>query len=301
MSRWQNWVESQQKTVEADGVCAATIRLEASDGGVWGTWSVKTEELSDVIEQTIELLVEDLPKERHSCRLVSYDSKGEQLAIMPHAVMGRSAEAGKQANRDRSHAQATAVHLGNAEQVLGIQSRQLERQKNLETELFEDNLILRQKLVELMTDTMHSRTSEKIAEERLAVFRELVATSKPLLEAVISMGAEFATYKFSEVVEGLKRKQLAEESLTSENERLKKELEALRAAAARDQTSQGESDSQKENEGGKDRKPVDGAVSDGSVRTRKARGDGQRSGQRNRGRAAGNGRCPPSTRTRGAG
>jgi len=297
MSRWQNWVESQQKTVEADGVCAVSIRLEGPDNAVWGTWSTKTEDLSDVIEQTIELLVEDLPKERHSCRLVSYDSKGEQLAIMPHAVMGRSAEAGKQANRDRSHAQATAVHLGNAEQVLGIQSRQLERQKNLETELFEDNLILRQKLVELMTDTMHSRTSEKIAEERLAVFRELVATSKPLLEAVIAMGAEFATYKFSEVVEGLKRKQLAEESLTSENERLKTQLAELKAKQDELKAEQ----ERWQHEQGEKRKPVDGAIPDGPVRTRKTRGDGQRSSQGNRGRTAGNGRCPPTARTRGAG
>lgn len=278
-------------------MCATTIRLEASDGGVWGTWAVKTDDLADVIEQTIELLVEDLPKERHSCRLVSYDSKGEQLAVMPHAVMGRSAEAGKQANRDRSHAQATAVHLGNAEQVLGIQSRQLERQKNLENDLFEDNLVLREKLVNLMTDTLATRTNEKIAEERLQVFKELVATSKPLLEAVIAMGAEFATYKFSEIVEGLKRKQLAEESLTGENERLKKQLEETQRQAA-------ELVVEKErwqSHGEKERKPTDGAVPDRPVRTRKARGDGQSSNQRNRGRSAGNGRCPPSTRTRGAG
>lgn len=273
MSRWQNWVESQCRTVEADGVAAATIRLESSDGTAWGTWSVKTESLEEVIENTIELLAEDLPKERHACRLVSYDSKGEQLSIMPHAVMGRSAEASKISNRDRSHAQATAVHLANAEQVLGIQSRQLDKFKTVEAEIFEDNLILRQKLIELMNATSLTRVNEKIAEERLQVFKELVATSKPLLEAVIAMGAEFATFKFSEIVEGLKRKQLAEESLTTENQRLKEELAALAKKVADAEAH---------------RESADSAVPDGAQRTRKTQTNGGTSRQGNHRRRAGN-------------
>ncbi len=287
MSSWKNWVESQSRTVEADGVCAAVIRLEAPDGAVWGTWSVKTPELEDVIEAAIELMAEDLSKERHSCRLVSYDGKGEQLAIMPHSVTGRSTEAAKQGNRDRAHAQATSVHLANAEQVLGVQSRQLQRIVEDHTNLFEDNLLLREKLVNLLSDTLANRASERLAEERLNVFKELVATSKPLLEAVIAMGAEFATFKFSEIVEGLKRKQMAEESATNENERLKKELEELRSAMAATR--------EKENEGGKEnREPVDGVIPDGAQRTRKTRGDGKAGSQGNRRRHAGNSGQPPA-------
>jgi len=293
MSRWQNWIESQQKTVEADGACAVTIRLEGPDTSVWGTWAAKTEELAEVIEQTIELLVEDLPKERHSCRLVSYDSKGEQLAIMPHAVMGRSAEANKQANRDRAHAQATSVHLGNAEQVLSIQSRQLTRMAEQQNSECEDNLILRQKLMELMSDTLARRTDERLAEERMAVFKELVATSKPLLEAVIAMGAEFATYKFSEIVEGLKRKEIAAESMSSENERLKRELEVSKKQAAELAAERERWQHDKES-----RESVDSVVPDSAQRTRKAQGNGDGSRKRNRGRSAGNSRHPPARSTR---
>lgn len=276
MSRWQTWLDSQQRTVEPDGVCASTIRLEAPDGSVWGTWSVKTEELDDVIEAAIEILVEDLPKERHACRLVSYDSKGEQLAIMPHAVMGRSTEAGKTANRDRAHAQATSVHLGNAEQVLGIQFRQLERQAAQQTDLFEDNLVLREKLVGLLSDTLANRANEELARERLQVFKELVATAKPMLESVIAMGAEFATYKFSEMVKGLERKELAQESLTSENERLKQELATLRSQSASDSHS-----SPQVVANDKNGKPVDGSVPDGAQRTEGSQKNGGRSRQRN--------------------
>lgn len=308
MSKWESWIESQQKTVEADGVCAATIKLEAPDGGVWGTWPAKTPELAEIIHQAIELLVEDLPKERHSCRLVSYDSKGEQLAVMPHAIVGRSAEAGKIANRDRSHAQATAVHLGNAEQVLGIQSRQLERLNIQGTELFEDNLELRQKLVELMTDTLALRTDDRLAQERLAVFRDLATTAKPMLESVIAMGAEFAQYKFSDFVEGLKRKELAAETLTSENERLKRELteqkkaaeeQAAKLAAELAELAEQKAAAERERTNhAEKRKPSNGAVPDGAQRARKAPRDGSRSRQGNRGRPAGNGRRPPATRTR---
>jgi hypothetical protein len=306
MSKWELWIESQQRTVEADGVCAATIKLEAPDGSVWGTWPAKTPELADMIAQAIDLLVEDLPKERHSCRLVSYDSKGEQLAVMPHSVQGRSAEAGKIANRDRSHAQATAVHLGNAEQVLGIQSRQLERQNTLATELFDDNLVLREKLVGLMTDTLALRTNERLAEERLAVFRDLVATSKPMLESVISMGAELAQYKFSEWVKQLQQKELAAESLSTENERLKSQLaESQRAAAelaeskrlAAELSAELAAERERTNHAEK-RKPTNGAVSDGAQRTRKTPRDGAGRRPGDRGRSAGNGRRPSATGAR---
>jgi len=270
MSKWENWVESQQRTVEADGVKASIIKLEAPDGSTWGTWAAETEDLCSVINQAVDLLAEDLPKERHSCRLVSYDAKGEQLAIMPHNVTGHSQEAGKSTNRERAHAQATAVQLGNAEQVMGIQHRQLERLNLDTTQLFDDNLVLRQKLVELMTDTLAARTQEKIHEERVTLFRELAATAKPLLEVVIAMGAEFASYKFTEMVEGMKRKQLADESLTGENERLKKELQALQEKVAHEQSNG---------------KPPNGASADSTARAPEAQTDGHASGKRNRGRA----------------
>jgi hypothetical protein len=233
MSKWENWIESQQRTVEADGVQAATIKLEAPDGQTWGTWSAKEPELAETIATTIELMVDDLPKERHACRLVSYDAKGEQLSVMPHAVQGRSAEAGKTSNTAKAHAQATAVALGNAEQVLGIQSRQLERLNHASTDLVEDNLVLRQKLIEITTATLADRTQERLAEERMALFKELATTAKPLIEAVIAMAAEFGQIKYSDWLKNQEKRQLAAETESTKLARDKAELEQQKAELER--------------------------------------------------------------------
>lgn len=186
MSRYEAWF-ALQKSVVDNGTAVAKVVLEGPDATPFATWPIGHRDLEASCDGMLESLRESLPKGRHQCRLVSFDSSGAQLSALPVVVVGASDAATEAAHGRVTQERANALFLGNAEKQLATTMRVIESAGEViqaQNEAIANLKRDQQRFVELVDERLQKAARETAREQRLDA---LTARLAPLFEMGVSV------------------------------------------------------------------------------------------------------------------
>jgi hypothetical protein len=188
MSRLEEWVSNTIRTIEGTSV-ARLFRLKGPDQSTWGTWPADTPELGATIQACMLMLGEELPKGRHQVQVWAYDENGNELAMLPQAVHGRSDAAATAAAEQLTLQKATSAAIANATAMNEGLRRQIEVLNKAITETTESNVELLDTVQTLVAETAQREMAEarrNMVNQTLGVVCEAVQQyAKPLLALLV--------------------------------------------------------------------------------------------------------------------
>ena len=191
MARYDMWLTMQRQLID-NGTAAATIVLEAPDGGRFGTWPIGFASLEESLEAMLRSLTEALPKGRHGCRLVSFDSQGAQLSCLPITVTG-AGEAATEAGQGRlAQERSNSITISNAEKQIAAAMTVVDHlvpalQASLAAHERKDQML--EELIEATQQSSRELIRQQGREDRLnAMFKNL----EPLVGVAVNFAANFA-------------------------------------------------------------------------------------------------------------
>lgn len=184
MSHVETWIDSQKTLVQVGGIACANIKLEGTDGTVWGTWPIGTPNLALTIQQALIMLGEQLPQGRHPVKLLALDGQGNQIALLPQMISGKSQIASLAATESKALQQASAMALANMQTVNDALARENARL----AERANDDLDTKLRMLDALIAQQHQNTD---ADLKQAEFAARQARMDKLVEALLPMASVF--------------------------------------------------------------------------------------------------------------
>lgn len=114
MAKFELWLEMTLRTIDG-GAAVQKVTLEGPDGNTWGTWPRDFPDMAQSITGILGALREELPKGRHSCKLLGWGADGTQLSFFPLTLTGSSEAATEGAQNRLIGERANAMFLANVE------------------------------------------------------------------------------------------------------------------------------------------------------------------------------------------
>ena len=183
------WLDQQRKLVDGETI-ASTFVLEGTDGSRWGTWPQAFPDIEQSISGILSSLSSELPKGKHSCKLLALDASGQQLSLFPVTISGGSDAATDAAQTILGQRRADALQISNFDKQFQSLRSALDTTAELlvqQSDSYGKLLTQFQKIEEVSLTQRHDLMKEQGKQDRL---NKLTEAALPLFELGMGLIAE---------------------------------------------------------------------------------------------------------------
>lgn len=191
MAKFETWLEMNLQLVD-NGAALQKIVLEGPDGSVWGTWTREFPNLVQSITGMLGALRDELPKGKHSAKLVALGSDGTQLSCYPMTVVGASDTAHEAAQNQLTAQRANAMFLANVEKAQAGMMTIMQHTAEMVTQVVEANRNLTADAERFKAERDEGRLRVLKEEGKQRRLDEVATKILPLVELGLGLMTEFA-------------------------------------------------------------------------------------------------------------
>lgn len=189
MAKFETWLDMNLTLVDG-GAVVTKVTLEGPDGTTWGTWSRDFPNLATSISGMLGSLREELPKGRHSAKLLAWADDGTQLSCFPITVTGSSEAAAEGAQNHLVAQRANALFLANVEKMQAGMMSMLAHTNEVASEIAEANRNLNADMERSRAERDEGRMRAIREEGRQRRLDQMADKFLPLIEIALGMLAE---------------------------------------------------------------------------------------------------------------
>ena len=189
MAKFEIWLEMNLRTIDG-GAAVSKVTLEGPDGTTWGTWPRDFPDMNQSIVGIMGALREELPKGKHSAKLLAWAADGTQLSVFPLTLCGASDAATESANNRLIAERANALFISNAEKSQQGLMAIVTHTADVAQHLVEANKALTAELERSAKEREESRIRVLREEGKQQRLNELATRVMPLLELALGFLAE---------------------------------------------------------------------------------------------------------------
>lgn len=197
LAKFETWLEMNLLLVD-DGAALQKIVLEGPDGTVWGTWPREFPNLAQSITGMLGSLRDELPKGKHSAKLIALGSDGTQLSCYPMTVVGASDSAHEAAQNQLTAQRANAMFLANVEKAQAGMMTIMQHTSDMVSAVVEANRNLTADAERFKNERDEGRLRVLREEGKQRRLDEVAAKVLPLVELGLGLLSEFGAEWFQE-------------------------------------------------------------------------------------------------------
>jgi hypothetical protein len=191
MPKFETWLDMTLALVDG-GAAAVKITLEGPDGSTWGTWNREHTNLVASIAGMMAALREELPKGKHSAKLLAWASDGTQLSLFPVTLVGASDAATEGAQNQLVAQRANALFLSNVEKMQAGMMSMLTHTSDVAQQIAEANRNLSMDIEKSRIERDEGRIKALREEGKQRRLDQLTEKLMPMFELAVGVLAERA-------------------------------------------------------------------------------------------------------------
>lgn len=191
MAKFETWLDMNLQLID-NGAALQKIVLEGPDGSVWGTWTREFPNLVQSITGMLGALRDELPKGKHSAKLLALGADGTQLSCYPMTVVGASDTAHEAAQNQLTAQRANAMFLANVEKAQAGMMTIMQHTAEMVTQVVEANRNLTADAERFKAERDEGRLRVLKEEGKQRRLDEVATKILPLVELGLGLMTEFA-------------------------------------------------------------------------------------------------------------